>query len=278
MAETLGEPDALFRAASYRVMTAVQSGDFDQADRCLETMRTLSARLQQPTLTWNYTFMAAGEAILRGDHERSEQGAEAALQVGIESGQPDAFIFYTAQLLSARLQQGRLGELATMIEAAIADNPDLSAFQAWLALASLQAGDAGHARELLEAAAADEFASVPYDILWLASITMFAWAAVELRAGVVSERLYELLAPYHEQIQFIGTGGEGPATDLNTRGNMKFAAAWTQLHWGRMVAERSAAGDTEKARELLTQAQATAKTRGYADIERRATQALQHLD
>jgi hypothetical protein len=45
-----------------------------------------------------------------------------------------------------------------------------------------------------------------------------------------------------------------------------------------VLAERSAPGDTHKVRKLLTEARTTAAEHGYANIERRATQALQDLD
>ena len=45
-----------------------------------------------------------------------------------------------------------------------------------------------------------------------------------------------------------------------------------------MLAERDAPGDTERARDLLTAAHAAAVAHGYANIERRAAEALEHLD
>jgi hypothetical protein len=45
-----------------------------------------------------------------------------------------------------------------------------------------------------------------------------------------------------------------------------------------MLAERNALGDNERARELLTKARGSAAAHGYANVERRATQALQALD
>jgi hypothetical protein len=44
-----------------------------------------------------------------------------------------------------------------------------------------------------------------------------------------------------------------------------------------MLAERGAPGDAEKARQLLTKAQTASEARGYANVERRATRALQDL-
>ena len=44
-----------------------------------------------------------------------------------------------------------------------------------------------------------------------------------------------------------------------------------------MLAERDAPDDAERARDLLTKAHAAAVAHGYASIERRAAEALQHL-
>ena len=54
----------------------------------------------------------------------------------------------------------------------------------------------------------------------------------------------------------------------------KHYATWNDLPWGRMLAERHALGDVEKARELLTKAHSTAEANGYGNIERRAVAAL----
>ncbi len=68
------------------------------------------------------------------------------------------------------------------------------------------------------------------------------------------------------------------AAAFNDRANAKFFAARTNLWRGQMLAERKAPGDTEKARDFLTKAHATATAPGYANVERRAAEALQHLD
>ena len=65
---------------------------------------------------------------------------------------------------------------------------------------------------------------------------------------------------------------------MSARMNAKFFAAVTDLFWGSMLAERKAEGDIEKARDLLTKAQAAAAAHGYGNVERRAAAALQLLD
>ncbi len=67
------------------------------------------------------------------------------------------------------------------------------------------------------------------------------------------------------------------AAAFNDRADAKFFAARTNLSWAKMLAERQAPGDNERARDLLTKAHTAAAAHGYANIERRAAEALQHL-
>lgn len=300
LAEALGDPDPLFHAAIYAHLTAVQTGDFDLAAQCLETMRTLSDRLRQPALMWSATSQEAGHATLTGDPEQAEQLTASALQMGIDSGQPDAMLFYAGQLLVVREQQGRLGELVPMIEEAAAENANLSALRAALTAAQIQAGDNDRARQLLDADATDGFAFLPQDILWMGTVTSYAGVAIELRAGGPAQHLYQLLTRYHERIPFVISANPpvasflgglasvldrydeaeayfAEATEINTRGQMKYAAAYTQLEWGRMLVARARPGDLDRARTLLEHARDAAVAHGYAMVERRAATELSNL-
>ena len=80
-----------------------------------------------------HPFNDAADALLSGDPDRAEQLATAALEIGTESGQPDAFGFYGAEMIGIRRQQGRYGELVPMIEQVAAENPALPVFRATLA-------------------------------------------------------------------------------------------------------------------------------------------------
>jgi Tfp pilus assembly protein PilF len=67
------------------------------------------------------------------------------------------------------------------------------------------------------------------------------------------------------------------AAELNTRGEMKFAAAYTNMLWGWMLRARNRPGDADRARELLEQARESGAARGYAMVERRASAELSKL-
>jgi len=294
LAEALGDPEVLYHAGSNIQVNAMQAGEFELAGRCLDNLRTLSNRLRQPTLMWMTAFKDTGTAIMAGDPERAEQLATTAFEMGTETGQPDALAIYGSQLMYVRHQQGRLGELVTLIEQAVADNPGIPAFRPVLASAHLEAGNDVTALGLLESAAADGFASLPSDFLWMMGATFHAMVAVELRAIGPARKLHDLLAPYHDQVPFIGTLGFFPvalalgglasvlgryedaeasfaeATELNTRGQMTYFAAYTELWWGQMLAARGASGDLDRARSHLEGARDLAATHGYTGVERRA--------
>ena len=97
-AERVGDPVLLFWAAWGRLSNASRALDIDEVDRCLDIMGSLAEQLDQPTLSWVHTSPRALRAQIAGTTEQAEQLATEALQIGTDSGQPDATLFYTAQL------------------------------------------------------------------------------------------------------------------------------------------------------------------------------------
>ena len=251
LSELLGDPDLLFWTGAYGRLAAVQAGDFEMARRCLATMRAVIRGLRQPTMMWVTLFNDAADALLAGDPDRAEQLATAALEIGTESGQPDAFGFYGAEMIGVRRQQGRYGELVPLIEQIAAENPALPVFRATLAEGHMEAGNVDTARQMLEAAAAD-LTSLPYDVVWIFAVASYADVATELRAEAPARLLLDLLAPFDDQVLFIGATAGSPvayycgslesvlgrydeadthfakAAELNARGQMEFAAAVTR--------------------------------------------------
>jgi class 3 adenylate cyclase/tetratricopeptide (TPR) repeat protein len=300
LADALDDPDLRFWTSAYARMAAEQAGDFAWSRRCLDSMRSVISSLRQPGMLWVTLFNEAAQGILTGNPEQAEQLATAALAVGTESGQPDALSFYGAEMIGIRSQQGRLGELVPMIEQMAEANPDLVVFHATLAAGYLQAGDLDGARRLLEAAIVD-IASVPYDVLWIFALANYSEVASELRAEDSALRLLELLAPFDDQVLFIGaTAGSSVAyhcaslesvlgryedadrhfamaSECHLRGGMQYSTALTDLLWGRMLVARAASDDRALARERLTRAQSAALGHGYTSIADRAATALASL-
>ena len=198
------------------------------------------------------------------------------------------------------MQQGRFGELVSLIASAADDNPSIPTFKAGLAVARLESGDEDGARQLVGQAAAQSF-SLPEDSAWFEGMIMYATAVTELHLPGPAEQLIALLAPYHDQVPTNTLVSHSPvatflgglasvvgrfeqaevyfeeASELSRRGNMKFAEAQTDVLWGRMLRARDEPGDGVRARSLLEQARESAATRGYGLVERQAMAAFSEL-
>ncbi|MGD0313857.1 MAG: AAA family ATPase [Acidimicrobiales bacterium] len=301
LAESLGDPSLQFFAAVYRRIDTLNAGDVETPAACLAVMRSLSDKLRQPILDWITTFHEGAQALLSGDHERAEVLATEALAIGTECGQPDAVSFYGTQLLIVRHQQGRLGELVPTIEAVASETGMSSYYNGALAAVYLDSGEQRRALELLDDTADDGFRSLRMGIGWLDGIIAFTEVAIELRASEPSRLLFDLLAPYHDQIAYNGLIPHEPvamylgalasvlgrydivepylddASEFNVRAGATFATARTELVRGRMLADRDAAGDHDRARAILTAVRSDATERGFGTVERRAAAALSGL-
>jgi hypothetical protein len=299
-AQDLDDPVGLVRAATLGYALATRDGQFMLAEERLAIARATAKKLGQPSLLWLATYGDASNALLHGDTEEAEQLATAAFEMGTAIGQPDASAFYSVQIIRTREEQGRLGELVSLIADAANENPSLPTYKAGLTAALLQSGDRNGARQLVGQAAAESFA-LPEDGAWLEGIIFYATVVIELHLPAHAEQLIKLLAPSRNQVphntlishspvatflgglaSMLGHFEEGEAhfkeaAELSRRGQMKFAEAHTNMLWGRMLRTRNEPGDADRARSLLEHARDSAATRGYAMVERQAMAELSTL-
>jgi DNA-binding SARP family transcriptional activator/tetratricopeptide (TPR) repeat protein len=299
-ARDLDDPVGLLRAASLGYALAARAGQFVLAEERLAIARAMAKKLGEPSLVWLATCGDASYALLRGDTEEAEQLATAAFEMGVASGQPDAFAFYGAQIMRTCEEQGRSGELVSLVASAANENPSIPTYKAALATTLLESGDRNGAQQLVGRAAAELF-SLPEDVAWLEGIIGYATVVIELHLGAQAEQLIELLAPFRNQVphntvvphspvatflgglaSVLGRFEEGEAyfteaAELSRQGRMKFAEAHTNMLWGRMLRTRNESGDAHRARSLLEQARVSAATRGYATVERQAMAELSAL-
>ena len=300
LSKAIDDASRLFSATVNTAIAALCVGQFDLVAQCMTTVQALAERLRQPQLIWEARFMAACQAMVLGDPAEAEELATAALEAGTASGQPDAFSFYGSQLMRVRNMQGRYGEMLPLIADVAERNPAVPVYQAVLAVAHLEAGDDAAARRLFDVAAEASF-PVPHDSSWSTGIALYARVAIELEFRDHAAGLIELMAPFHDQVPHSGLSPSEPfamylggltallgryddatrhfeeATELNTRGRMRFAEAHTNLLWGRMLRTRGAPGDIDRAHALLTRSRDSAASHGYGSIERRAATELSKL-
>lgn len=300
LASDLEDPLLLYFASVYRRITALVAGEPGTPTVCLDRMRAISERLRQPILIWITAFHEAAEALVVGDHERAEVLSAEALQIGTESGQPDALSFYGSQMVLVRHQQGRLGELLPVIES-VATETGMPHYRGALAAALLDVGHRERATELLRAITDDGFTSLPMGLGWFEAVTGYAQTAIQLAEERSCALIFDLLAPFHGQMCFNGLmvfepvdmylgslaavlghyeeaeGHFADAASFNERMGCRFSDARTNVAWARMLADRGGTGDLSRARDLADRARTLALEFGYGGVAASVTEVRDRL-
>ncbi len=295
LAERLGDANVGFSAALYGIGAALEAGDIVLAQRRLADATRLADDLAQPALRWAADISHAALTVLAGRVHEGERLAHQALEVGGSANYPEARLFFGVQLLAIRIVQGRLGELEALVAEFIAQHPGLWGWQPVLALCYCERNRRDEAHVVFQKLTADNFASRPYDVNWLAAMTLSAEACAELGDVSAAAVLSRLLTPYADL--FVTAG---PVTCLGsvarylgrlaaTMGSLDeadahFAAAaaahsrigasaWlarTQLDWANLLLTRQRHGDIQVATKLLDQTLATARQLDLSTLEHRA--------
>jgi class 3 adenylate cyclase len=293
LAQRLDDPSLSFQAAAMRLAGGMDAGDRSQVESALEAMRTLAASVPEPFFVYQQLLCEADWAFVQGELEASEQWAVQTFKAGRASGQPDAVLGFGAALFWVRCFQGRLGEIveASVQAADVQDNR--SGWRAAAALALIEAGREEEAREL---ALAEDFHSVPLDVLWSTAMLIWADACSRLRLPDRAGELYELLAPFSGELLAGGAFAAGSfpwalgtlaatverwdqaeghfaaAAEIEQRLGAPLLLARTHAGWARTLIARGRPEDHERAQQMLEQAEETAVRLGAAGIVRDAAE------
>jgi tetratricopeptide (TPR) repeat protein len=296
LAQTLDDPVARFQAAWTRRYPLLMSGQVDEANRYLDESESLVAEIARPALLWSLTQTLGVRALHAGDAVEAERLAGEAFTFGTDSGQPDVAAVSGAQTLFIRWYQGRLGEVIPTIEQfrITITNETLSA---GLAMAYAETSDHHAAKRLLAEARGSGFGAA-FDYIFLMVMSCWSVAAAEVGDADSAAVLYDQLLPWHDRVGFTGIAMTGSvahylgrlanllgrydeatahfteALSVHERIKAPFFIASTQLEWGRMLQTT----ESDRARELLTQARDLAATHGCTRLERVANEALSGAD
>ena len=283
LAGTLDDPRLSFLAAVGRVNIGMAVGSGSQVASGLATVRALADAVAEPTMRWTRLMQESTVALTRGELQAAEEWAVKAFEAGTASGQPDALTFFGGQLAAVRLFQGRLAELVEQLVEFAGEADSVAAWRAGAAIALIESGHEDEARAL---ALAENFGGVPWDKSWSIATLFWADACARLRLADRAAELYELLAPYDEQLAASDVAAWGSiawalgalATVLKRyeRAEYHFAAAEgieerlgaplflarTHVGWARALIARGRPGDLTRAQQMLEQADETATRLG----------------
>ncbi|MDQ1402333.1 MAG: hypothetical protein QOG03_649, partial [Actinomycetota bacterium] len=292
LAAKVGDPVARFWAAVGELMVQTYRLDGEAIDAALALMDEMVTEIGQPSLRWLLQSSQSWRAMVAGDADRSEALATEALQLGNDTGQPDAFAMFGGHILAIRWMQGRQSETVSIVTATVADNPGIPAFKGSMAQQLASIGSPDEARRLLADAMGEDFYVDAHDYLWTTTATLFALAAVKVEDVAAAARLWELLEPWADQglatlatctgsvnlylgplAALLGKSDEAEryfseADALHRRLPAPFYVGLNNVGCARFLLARDNPGDAERARTLLDEAGDLAERHGFGDIER----------
>jgi tetratricopeptide (TPR) repeat protein len=293
-----GDLEKITFATARWIYALFETGD-DVAglDRAMEEYKLLVRQIRQP----QYTFVQAGfvtmRALFEGRFTDAEQLAIQALNLGQRLQLQSAEGIFGMQMFMMRREQGRLHEVAPIVEMFVQEK-SASSWKPGLALMYAELGLTDKAKALFEQLAAGEFTDIPQDGVWPASMTFLAEVCAALGDRRRAEALYRLLSPYAGYAivasewacfgaasRFLGqlaaTMGRwqeaeahfDQAMAMNARMGAKPWLARTQYHFAQMLLARREPGDGERARILLDDAKSIAQELSMRSLERQVADA-----
>jgi hypothetical protein len=297
--ERLGDPFIAAMAWFFRVRTAMETGDVDEADRCLATFERYADDLRQPFVRWVAQFSRTGRELLAGRYDSADRMAAAALETGRAAGQHEALLCFTLERFQTQVERDDLRDAQQTLAEAGTGGFRLPLLDTLRAIVGCELDQMDEARCLLATLAHDCFAGVPVNNLWLSTLANCAAIAARLADADRSGQLYGILGPYANQLPVAllvpsaalayylgmlaavvepGDAAEGHFSMAEAIHDRIGAPVWlarTRLEWARMLLTRRRTGDIGRAGALLGQALDTAREFALANIERRAAALLQ---
>lgn len=273
------DPDSWAYTAIQGVWLGLEAGDRTLVDQSLGELRTACDATAQPTVHWMLSTLECLVAVADGELELAETHAGAAFERATEAGLQDALIVYSAQLMGIRIVQGRVAELAELVELAIPENPTIAdTLTAVLALAHTDRGDLEAARVALGDVLTKDPSTWTHNNTWSTTADLVALVANRCGDQEAARGLYAACSPVPNVLQMSGASctvhfstslgvlaaalGDRQAADahfqtaddaLTAFGAPVFLGINHHEH-GRALLELGDAGDVPRAVDLLSRA------------------------
>lgn len=206
IAERTDDDDGRFTAL--HLYFALQVIDADPLLRTtFRHQEALARSLRAAARRWMVAYQRACLAYLDGRFDLALEIAEDAFATA-PVAPSRATIAYGMQVLLVRVAQGRGQELAELVDAAIAEQPEITGWRAVAAWLASQRGD--RARVAEELLALDDGKALALDMSWGGAVMILARAAAAVGIIEPLPALADLLRPYSGQFTWYGAGTVGP--------------------------------------------------------------------
>jgi hypothetical protein len=302
LADEVQNPVQLALARGMRYFAILQAADHASATALWFLMEASASELRQPTARWFERFLAAHRAMAAADLDGAKVMADEALSIGIETGQPDAFNIYGAQVIRIIRERDESASLIPVLEGAVAADPNDRPAVLTLSRLACDVGQLERARECVSPFVDDPRTFIPWDVFWLTCVSMIADTVTDLLWRDVGMTVFAALQPYADQCDWISPSAIGPVgrplgrlaalLGLADEADNSFAqalafsealesplyVAQTYLDWGRVLVERKSKRDHDRGTSYLEHAGQLAASHGLLRVSRLGRDALESLN
>ncbi len=196
LAGRAGDPELALTAWASKVVDHLRLGDIPAVDDDLRVFERLLGEVRHgPRVAWYLATYRAMRALFAGRLDEAETLADEAVGLGQKAASVDAPLNHAAQLLSIRREQGRLDELAPVVDAFAAEAGGLLAWTLLQALVCVESGDLEAARRVIGRVPPSAFVALPQDDFWLMTLALAAEAVAAVGDHDRARVLFELLEP-----------------------------------------------------------------------------------
>lgn len=297
LAEAAHNKELLDYALYWRALSLLELGDMPGTDAAIEAHARLAEESQQPFELCVAKGFRAMRALMQGRFADSERLAQDALALGQRLQTENAVGIFGLQMFTLRREQGRLKELEPVVRYFVQQHSAAAAWRPGLALIYSELGRVEEARAEFDHLAQQDFADLPRDALWMASMMYLVDVCTFLKDKARAATLYQLLLPYAGRTAVIGSAAACHGAASRPLGALAAILEWwdeavqhfehalamnahmeawpwlahTQYQYATMLVARNQSGDREQAQALLTVALRTARELGMRALEERLT-------
>lgn len=294
LARQAGDRTLMCATRAWRFFDDFELGDMASWRANLEEYERSGETLRQPFIHYTGSMSRAMHALFEGRFADAERLIPNAYEIARRMPGMDAAGVYGVQMFMLRREQGRLLEVAPLVEYFVQHTSAMEIWQPGIALMHAELGQMEAARKKFDtlANANADFRAIARDGVWVASLTYLAIVCHALGDAARATTLYQLLAPFSRRNLVFGTAiasfgaadailgalaatmGDWPqaqqhfeaALAMNERQGARPALARTRLHFAQMLLRRGEPGDLDRADVLLTAAEDEAAMLGMAGL------------
>ena len=231
-------------ARNWRIAVLLEIGDFSAVDREIARVEQMATELRQPRAMVFLPLHHATRAVTAGRFAEAERLNVESMDTGRRVRGTVGELAAGAQLVTIRLQEGRLAELEPAIRTVVNLHPGMVAFQCALALSLIHGGRRAEARAELERLMGSGVEGLPRDNTHIVILAVLGEVAAELEDEARARDLYSWLEPYGGR-WVVSPGAAALWPVHRSLGRLATVAGWLDValgHIGRAREQAARAG------------------------------------